>query len=206
VTESSAPLTPLPGGPTGPAFPTTPAPAAPVGPTLDEVWIHYNPMPAAERVAHYSGLVRSRTAWLAIAVALCLVFWVFQGSALGPTATLALFGAGLGYSLIWLAMALIGLGRARRVLRSIGQGIALRLSHWGIDIHGATLPWSSVTAVVARRHRLSAYGPDLAVETADGRRRTLPWLFLDTLPGSVDAAVRAYTAGARRLDVSRLDH
>jgi len=183
-----------------------PVASAPFPPVGDETRVHYNPMPAAERVGHYSGLVRSRLVWLGLAALLCLAFWLLQGRALGTAASLALFGAGLGYSIVWLVMALVGLGRARRVLRVMGRGVALRLSPWGVDVHGATLPWSQVTAVTARHHRLSAYGPDLAIETADGRRLKLPWLFLDTLPGSVDAAVRAYTAGTRHLDVSRLDH
>jgi hypothetical protein len=87
----------------------------------------------------------------------------------------------------------------------MGQGVALRLSRWGIDIHGQSLPWPTITAVIARRRRLSAYGPDLTVVTSDGQHRRLPWLFLDTLPGSVDSAVQTYTAGAQRLDVTRLD-
>jgi len=174
----------------------------------DEVRISYNPMPAAERVAHYSSLVTSRIMWLALAAIICCAVILARRDqmAADPRLKFVLFGAGLGYSVIWLIMALVGLFRARRVLNSIGQGVAVRIARWGVDLHGVPLPWSDVKTVAARRHRFSAYGPDLVVVTTGGEKKTLPWLYLDTLPGSVDAAVQAYTAGAQRLDVSRLDH
>jgi len=213
MTDTSLLSSSAPAGPPTfpPPQPTTdltavPPPAAFVAPLTDEVHIRYNPMPAAERVAHYTGLVRTRLIWLGMAAGICLIFWGFQGSALGKVATVALFASGLGYSAIWLLMALAGLWRARRALHSIGQGVALRLNRWGVDIHGVALPWSDITAVKARRRRFSAYGPELAVVTATHGVKTLPWLFLDTLPGSLDAAIRAYTADAHHLDVSRLDH
>ncbi|MDR1808130.1 MAG: hypothetical protein LBR33_09505 [Propionibacteriaceae bacterium] len=184
---------------------TDPTTGWPVPDPADEVRIHYNPMPAAERVAHYTGLVRTRLLWLGVAAAICLGFWFISRAQLDRATTIALFAAGVGYSVVWLVMAVVGLVRSRRILRSIGQGIAVRIGRWGIDIHGAAVPWTAVTAVRARRHRFSGYGPDLAVETTAGTK-SLPWLFLDTLPGTVDAAVQAYTAGARRLDISRLDH
>ncbi|MDR0990012.1 MAG: hypothetical protein LBL92_01400 [Propionibacteriaceae bacterium] len=186
--------------PTRPALP--PLPVRPEG----EFQVAYNPVSAAQRVAHYTGLVSSRLLWLGVAVVICVVFWLVNGSSLGRVGTLALFGAGLGYSIIWLVMALIGLFRARRVLASFVPGVAVRINRWGVDIHGAALPWSDITAVSARQRRLSAYGPDLAVESRQGQRRSVPWLFLDTLPGSVDAAIQAYTNGTQRLDISRLDH
>jgi len=40
-----------------------------------ELVVGYNPLPAAERVAHYQGLVRSRLIWLGIGVVLLLGMW-----------------------------------------------------------------------------------------------------------------------------------
>ncbi|MDR1512810.1 MAG: hypothetical protein LBS56_04900 [Propionibacteriaceae bacterium] len=193
--------------PPQPATPVAVASSADWRPaTADEVVVQYNPVPAAERVAHYSGLVRTRIIWLGVGALICLGIWALQREQLDRGSTLALFGVGVGYSFVWLAMGLVGFVRARRVLHSIGQGVALRIARWGIDIHGATVPWGAVRAVRAHRRPLSAFGPDLIVEAATGERRSLPWLYLDTLPGTVDAAVQAYTGGARSLDVSKLDH
>jgi hypothetical protein len=172
----------------------------------DEVVIHYNPRPATARLAAAAAAVHRRLLWLGLAAFMCLMIWVAQRSQLDRGTTIALFAAGVGYSLLWLVWALIAQVRARRVLRGIGQGIALRIGRWGIDIHGATLPWSAVTAVRAVRRPGSSFGPDLVVEDASGAARALPWLYLDALPGAVDSAVQAYTAGARCLDVSKLDH
>jgi hypothetical protein len=171
----------------------------------DEVRICFNPLAAAERVAHYSGLVRSRLLWLGLAAVICLAVWLLRRQQLDRATTLALFAVGLGYSLVWLAMAVVGLVRAKHNLSLIGHGIALRVGRWGIDLHGVAWPWPDIAAVKARRRRFSALGPDLAVVTTSGRTMALPWLYLDALPGAVDAAVWAHSAGRLNLDVSGLD-
>jgi hypothetical protein len=173
-----------------------------------EVHIRYNPVPAAERVAHYRALIRTRLFWLAIAVGCCAAFWLFYARSFGLSKghIAALWASGCGFSVVWLAMALVGYLRSRRVLARMGQGLAVRIGRWGVDLHGVALGWQDIAQVAARRHRLAAAGPDLVVRTTRGETYKLPWLFLDTLPGTVDAAVQAYTSGVHRLDISKLDH
>ncbi|MDR1213575.1 MAG: hypothetical protein LBK54_05745 [Propionibacteriaceae bacterium] len=167
----------------------------------EELTVGFNPMPAAERVAYYSGLVRSRLIWLIVAVAICGVIWAWQQ--LDLARGLQLLMIGLAYSAIWLVAALAGLINSRRLLKSIGQGIAVRVGHWGIDLLGGVLPWADVTKVSTTRGRFGS-GPRLDVHSASGEVRRLPFMYLDTMPGTIDAAVRAYSRGTRWLDTSRL--
>jgi hypothetical protein len=170
-----------------------------------ELTVGFNPMPAAERVAHYSGLVRTRLIWLGIAVLLCLAMWIWQRNNLDPLASLALFGAGLGYSVVWLILAIVGLATARRILSRVGQGVALRIGRAGIDLLGAQVPWSDVAEVTTTRGRaVLGAGPALTVRATTGTAHSVPFLYLDTRPGTIDSAVRAYSLGTRWLDTTRL--
>ncbi|MDR1386172.1 MAG: hypothetical protein LBJ44_01005 [Propionibacteriaceae bacterium] len=167
----------------------------------EELTVGFNPMPAAERVAYYSGLVRSRLIWLVVAVGLCAAIWVWQRLDLARGMQLLLIG--LAYSAIWLAASLVGLANSRRLLKSIGQGTAVRVGPWGIDLAGAVLAWPDVALVSTTRGRFGS-GPRLDVRTVQGQVRRLPFMYLDTMPGTIDAAVRAYSRGTKWLDTSRL--
>ncbi|MDR1449767.1 MAG: hypothetical protein LBI84_06150 [Propionibacteriaceae bacterium] len=169
-----------------------------------ELTVGFNPMAAAERVAHYTGLVRTRLGWLGLSAVICFVIWLWQGRSLDFAATGALWGAGLAYSLIWLLLAVVGRTAANRVLRRIGQGVAVRIGRDGIGIAGVFLPWPAIAEVTTRRASAFGAGPALAVRAATGAVCRVPFLYLDVKPGTIDAAVRAYSLGAWRLDTARL--
>jgi hypothetical protein len=169
-----------------------------------ELTIGFNPIPAAERAAHYTGLLRTRLIWMGVAFVLCVGIWLWQRNQLGSANSIALFGAGLAYSLIWLILAIVGLVNARRILSHIGQGVAVRIGRIGIDILGTIVPWSAVAEVTTRRGGAFGAGPTLAVRTSNGDLRSVPFLYLDARPGTIDAAIRAYSLGTRWLDTTHL--
>lgn len=173
----------------------------------DELVVGYNPMPAAERVAHYGRLVRSRLLWLGVALVVVVIIYLTQRSELDATATVLLFVLGLGFTTVWLVIALILWLLAKNRLQKVNQvqGIALRVSRTGIEIAGTTVPWPQVGRIGTTRGPLGT-GPLLAVTDAAGQTTTVPFSYLDTLPGSLDSALRAYSGGRRWLDTSGLDN
>ncbi len=171
----------------------------------DELVIGYNPMPATQRVAHYRALIRSRLIWFGLAIVICIGVYVWQRASLDAVSTVALFVMGLGFSAVWVVIAVVGYLAAKRSLDSIGDGVAVTVDRQGIDIAGARTEWANVTKVGTSRGRLGV-GPDLVVTNATGATRTVPLSYLDTMPGTLDSAIRAYSAGRQWLDTSGLDN
>ena len=171
----------------------------------DELVIGYNPMPATQRVAHFRAMIRSRLIWFALAVVICVAIYVWQRQHLDGLSTVALFVMGLGFSAVWVVIAVVGHLAAKRSLDSIGEGTAVTVDRDGIELAGARTPWTQVAKVATARGRLGM-GPDLLVTDAAGTSRTVPLSYLDTLPGTLDSAIRAYSSGRHWLDTSGLDN
>lgn len=171
----------------------------------DELVIGYNPMPATQRVAHFRALIRSRLLWFGLAIVICVAIYVWQRENLDAVSTVALFVMGLGFSAVWVVVALVRYLAAKRSLDSIGQGTAVTVDRGGIEVSGARTDWAQVAKVGTSRGRLGL-GPDLVVTDVAGTTRTVPLSYLDTLPGTLDSAIRAYSAGRQWLDTTGLDN
>lgn len=168
----------------------------------EELVVGFNPVPAAERVAHFHGLVRSRLIWFGVAILICVAVYLWQRKDLDPLSVAALFGVGLGFSLVWLVIAIVGLLIARRALDGVDQGEAVRVDRSGITVRGTHAPWSDIESVGTVRGGIGV-GPCLAVRSRSGTQ-SVPLSYLDIMPGSLDSAIRAYSAGQRWLDTSGL--
>ena len=170
-----------------------------------ELVVGYNPLPAAERVAHYQGLVRSRLIWLGIGVVLLLGMWFWLRDQLDTASTIWLFVLGLGFSGVWLVIAIILYVAARRALDRINaaQGYAIRVDPQGIEVAGKTVAWPDVASIATVRRGLGGQ-PRLTLRDTAGVTASVPITFLDTLPGTLDSAIRAYSRGSQWIDTSKL--
>ncbi len=171
----------------------------------DELVIGYNPMPATQRVAHFRAMIRSRLIWFGLAIVICVAIYLWQRASLDGLSTLALFVMGLGFSAVWVVIAVLGYLAAKRSLDSIGHGTAVVVDRDGIEVSGTRTAWANVAKVSTSRGRLGV-GPDLVVTDTSGTGRTVPLSYLDTLPGTLDSAIRAYSAGRQWLDTSGLEN
>jgi len=169
----------------------------------NELIIGYNPMPAAQRVALLARGIRGRLAWVGIALVVCIWIYLWQRNSLTPTMVAWLFGAGLGYSLIWLIMSIIQWGRAKSALSSIAPGVAARIDRQGIWLQGVFLPWPAIAQIVARSRRFSM-APRLQIIGLDGQRYRLDLGELDIMPGTIDASIRTFSGGTHSIDTSKL--
>ncbi|HET7723617.1 MAG TPA: hypothetical protein VFK68_03185 [Propionibacteriaceae bacterium] len=169
-----------------------------------ELVVGYNPLPAAERVAHYQGLVRSRLIWLGVGVVLLLGLWFWLRDQLDVPQTIGLYVIGLAFSGIWLVIAVVLYIAARRALDRINatQGYAVRVDTQGIEVAGKRVAWPDVSAIATvRRPGGSAR---LVLRDSTGASVSVPITFLDTLPGTLDSAIRAYSRGTQWIDTSKL--
>lgn len=176
--------------------------------------VGYTPVRAAGRVARGESLMR-RALWsVLIYVAITVGLWFWLRDQL--TLTQVLLG-GIPSAVIVLGFVVwrwVELRSARRSLASVPAGEALRIDHRGLAVRagsnggeGADQPkffdWTGLSALRAAGSRVGT-GPNLLVEHAQGAW-SVPLSYLDTLPGTIDSAVRAYSGGLRGLDLSGLD-
>ena len=170
-----------------------------------ELVVGYNPLPAAERVAHYQGLVRSRLIWLGIGVVLLLGLWFWLRDELDVAQTIWLYVIGLAFSGIWLVIAVVLYIAARRALDRINatQGYAVRVDTLGIEVAGTRVAWPDVSTIATVRGPLGGH-PRLLLRDSAGASVSVPITFLDTLPGTLDSAIRAYSRGTQWIDTSKL--
>lgn len=137
--------------------------------------------------------------------------------------------AGYSVTVAMIAFTVWQMVVARKALRRIGQGEALRATAQGLVLHDLDgsrreLDWSQVQVVRVEGHEMGA-GPrisvkvprELAVQLGARPKRwwqrgsapavlwQIPLYYLDALPGTIDGALRAFSQGVHGLDVTGLD-
>jgi len=113
--------------------------------------------------------------------------------------------AGLMVTLIMLVVSITKVAEARILVARVPVGNALRVDALGVVYDDAAGPqrveWTD-RPVVAGRQRGALPGPELVIGQP---RWSVPFMYLDVMPGTVDSAVRAATMNARTLDLAPLD-
>lgn len=103
-----------------------------------------------------------------------------------------------------LVARLVWLSRLRAGLDAVDEGVAFVVSSWGIEYADGHAAWDDIAHIAAAKGRLGQ-GCRLRVERLDGSGFDFPLEGLGILPGTLDAAVRAYSAGRHGVDLSLLD-
>ncbi len=102
----------------------------------------------------------------------------------------------LGFNIVWLT-------RLRAGVRQVGEGLAFLMSGRGIHHANGTLAWPEIASLVAAKGKVG-HGHQLRIEGADGSSVVFPLEGLGLLPGTLDAATRAYSSGHHAVDLSAL--
>ena len=89
------------------------------------------------------------------------------------------------------------------------QGNALRVDPLGMivdDLHlgPQRITWPAINLIGGRPHG-QLPGPELVIGRPGQPAWTVPFLYLDVMPGTIDSAIRAHTQDARNLDLSPMD-
>jgi hypothetical protein len=144
-------LRPAPAGPPEAWADTTPPPSP--GPTLrelvgstnphlvlaapiEELLVPYDPAALAERTRRRRRAMWSRLVSLGITAVILVLLYLFGGDRLQAGGFLALYGFALGVSLVWFLGRLVAFLLARRDLRRVGTGTAVRIGRPGVQVAG----------------------------------------------------------------------
>lgn len=169
----------------------------------------FSPVPMAQTVANLRRGLRAAIFSTLISLAITAFIWWRSRPVEGT-----LFWVLIAFIVLALLnpiITLVRIWRANRILTKVGQGAALRIDPAGLVLTNADgyqrVPWDQVDAVTSKlQHRLP--GSSLVVRRRGDTKKTswrVPFAFLDTLPGSIDSAVRAHTSGETTLDLRPLD-
>ncbi|PFG68772.1 hypothetical protein B0O41_3619 [Propionibacteriaceae bacterium ES.041] len=177
---------------------------------MQQLPIFYDPLRAEQRI----GAQRRRVIWglvstgisVAGLAALFLYGWLVTKSQPGETGQLLRWV--LAFSsitgLISLLANLLWLRALRNARREVGDGLALTLSHRGIETAEGPLGWEQVARVRAANGR-PGHGYRLDIIGTDNQVRAFPLDGLALLPGSLDSATRAYSSGRHGVDLTVVD-
>lgn len=165
----------------------------------EELRVGFNPVPAAERVARWDAIVRSRLITLGIVAAGAVALWFFKRSWLVSFWYIAAFV--VAAAVVWIVGALVLGMMARKDLAALDEGTAMVISRQGVSLRGTDIPWADVTAIKTRSQG-PWRSPNLLVQRTTGGSFALPLEYLDRSGGELDNAVRAYSNGRYGVDLS----
>lgn len=169
-----------------------------------ELVVSFNAVPTARRLAQAKQSLIFRLISAVVSLGIVLAIYYFAAQGWSPAMIWGLFAVWGAVTLVWLVLSLVALFTARRDLHRIGTGAAVTLSPSGIRVLDRSFAWDEVAALKATGSSVGA-GPKLVVEPYSGEPASVPLSFLDTLPGTLDSAARAYSLGRHGLDLSGLD-
>jgi hypothetical protein len=108
-------------------------------------------------------------------------------------------------SAIPLVVVLLGFLRARKELRSVPAGIAVRMGRPGVVVGTAFARWTDVAALEVVPGGLGR-ADRLRLRTQAGAVGLVPLDQVVVHPATLDGTARAYSAGRQGVDLSRLDN
>lgn len=169
--------------------------------------VGYSPVRAAGRVAKAESLMRRAVLSLVIFLVVSVGLWLWLRGELSTGQILLGFVPAAVVVLGFLVWRWVELRAARKSLQVVPAGEALRIDHHGIHADGSRTPvafdWTGLSEISVTGRRLGV-GPDLTLRNAQTEWK-VPVSYLDTLPGTIDSAIRAYSGGRRGLDLSGMD-
>jgi hypothetical protein len=172
---------------------------------ISELVVSYDPGPLTEKVERRRHLIRSRLISLAITIALLALIYAWQREAMQGAGFVIIFAVVLGISLAWLAATIVLFVLAKREMRTIGSGVAIRVGPLGIQVAGLGAPWSQVAAIDTTKGGIDR-GPRLRLTLIDGRHAEVPLDQVTVFPATLDTAVRAFSAGRHGVDLSAVEN
>ncbi|MGD7733064.1 hypothetical protein ACQCX5_08885 [Propionibacteriaceae bacterium G57] len=176
--------------------------------------VGYSPVPAAGRVARAESLMRRAGLSVVIYIVITagLYWWLRDQLSLWQVLLGGIPSAAL--VLAFVIWRWVELRAARKSLGRVPAGEAVRIDHRGVRVGDGTsdpiwFEWPAMSDIAVAGRKIGA-GPDLIVNGTfpnGGGHQTwkVPISYLDTLPGTIDSAVRAYSGGRQGLDMSGMD-
>jgi len=171
---------------------------------IEELLVPYDPTPLAAALDRRRRGMRSRLISLAITAVIVVLLHFFGPEQLRGGGFLALFGVALGVSLAWFLGYLVAYLLARRDLRGVGTGTAVRIGRPGVQVAGVFTPWAEMASLRMATGRFGRR-PRLELRSSSGQVAAVPVNQMVVLPATLDSTTRAYSGGRHGVDLTALD-
>ena len=174
-----------------------------MGIVSDEYGVYYRPELVANRVRRARGMLISRAISMVVSAGIVGACWYFFPAQFGTWAPW-MIGISVGTGLFTTTYALAEFLRVKADAKVAQPGLAIGLNRQGMLIGQRWFPWPEVGSVVLKPGVL---GSSTSLVTTDRERNTglVPIDYTDTMPATLDAAVRVLSSGRAWVDLSRMD-
>lgn len=171
---------------------------------ISELVVAYDPGPLTEKVERRRHRIRGRLISLVITIALMGLIYLWLRDDLGGAGLIIIFGVIVGISLVWLAVSVVLYFLAKREMKTVGSGVAIRIGPPGIQVAGLYASWPQVRSIDTIKGGLDR-GPRLRLALNDGRQADVPLDQVTVFPATLDSTVRAFSAGRHGVNLSALE-
>ena len=171
---------------------------------IEELLVPYSAEPLTEKLGRRRRGLRSRLISLVITAVILVLLYLFGPEQLRSGSFLAVFGFALGISVAWFLGYLIAFLLARRELRGVGSGTAVRIGRPGVQVAGLFAPWGEVSGLGMATSRFGRR-PRLELRHTSGPVASVPLDQMVVLPGTLDSTARAYSGGRTGVDLTALE-
>jgi hypothetical protein len=175
------------------------------GSPYEELALLYDPTGPLQRVARRKKKFVSRVVSLGITLAIMVGIYLWQRDQFSYSAPWVVYGIVLGISVAFAVFSFLAWRQAKKILASMGQGIALRLGRPGVEIAGAYVSWADLGSLAVTKGRLG-HGPQFTVTRTDGYSLSVPLDQLEVYPATLDSTARAYSGGRFGVDLAALEN
>ena len=175
------------------------------GSPYEELALLYDPTGPLQRVVRRKKRFVSRVISLGITLAIMVGIYLWQSDQFSYSAPWVIYGIVVGISLAFAVLAFLAWRQAKKILASMGQGIALRLGRPGVEIAGAYVSWADLGSLAVTKGRLG-HGPQFTVTRTDGYSLSVPLDQLEVYPATLDSTARAYSGGRFGVDLAALEN
>ncbi|MGI3781827.1 MAG: hypothetical protein ACRYG2_13725 [Janthinobacterium lividum] len=177
------------------------------GGPIAELQLPYDPQTLVGTVRRRKRRFVGRIVSLAISLAILgsIYAWQHRSIAQQGGAYWVFTAVVLGLTLVWTLVVLLGFLRARKELRTVPAGIAVRMGRPGVVVGDAFARWTDVAALEVVPGGL-ARADRLRLRTTVGAVGLVPLDQVVVHPATLDSTARAYSAGRQGVDLTRLDN
>jgi hypothetical protein len=172
---------------------------------IEELLLPYDPTPLADTVQRRKRRMIGRAISLGISVALLTGLYFWRRDDIHGGSYWVFSGVVLALSLVPFVVVLVLFLQARRELLRVPSGVAVRMGRPGVVVGRRFARWSDVDSLAVVPGGL-ARAERLRLRTTDGGRFEVPLDQVVVHPATLDSTARAYSAGRRGVDLSRLDN